>query len=108
MSCTADKDEQASQHREKTRSEARIVVTSTLPLWESIAEEVIVALSARASQDVGHYTQARKAIAGCLGCGVDLCFRRALGDMNARFLALGFSFASRFLGDELLLDFVGV
>lgn len=108
MSTSTNSNKQASQHHTKTRSKAGIVVTGTLPFGESIAEEMIVALSARASKNVGHYTQARESVAGCFGRGGNLCFGWAFGDMNAWLLAFGFVLASRFLSNELLLDFVGV
>jgi hypothetical protein len=67
---------------------------------------MIVALSAGTSQDIGHYAQARESIAGGLGCSLDFGLGGAFGNMHSWFLGLGLGLASRFLGDELLLDFV--
>jgi hypothetical protein len=68
---------------------------------------MVVALSARSSQDIGHYAQARESIAGGLGCGLDLGLGGAFGDVDSGLLlGLRLVLASRFLGDELLLDFV--
>lgn len=110
MSTTTNENEQADQHRAESRSEARIVVPGTLPLGEAIAQEMIVAFSAGSSQDVGHYTEARKSITGSFGCSLDLCLRRALRDMDSWLLALrlGLVLACGSIGDELLLDLVGV
>lgn len=110
MPAAADRNEESQQHGEETRSEAGVVVAGALPLGEAVAQEVIVPLSARSAQDVGHDAEARESIAGSFGGGLDLCLGRALGDMDARLLALGLllPFARRLVGDELVLDLVGV
>lgn len=69
---------------------------------------MIVTLASWASQDVGHYTKTRKSVTGSLCGGIDLGLRGALGDVHARLLALGSPFAGGAVGDELLLDLVGV
>jgi hypothetical protein len=48
------KDKQPDEHRAETWAEAFVVVSSTAPLREAIAEEVIVALAFRATQEVGN------------------------------------------------------
>ena len=47
---------------------------------------MIVALSARSSQDVGHYAQTRESIASGLGCGLDLSLGGAFRDVDSRLL----------------------
>lgn len=109
MSASTNEDEQPSQNRAQPRSEACIVITSPFPLRKSIAQEMVVALPARSSQDVGHYAQARETIAGSLGRGLDFGLGGAFGDVDSRLLlglGLVLVLASRFVGDELLLDFV--
>ncbi len=68
---------------------------------------MIVALSSRSSQDIGDYAQPRESIASGLGCGLDFGLGGAFRDMYCwLLLGLRLGLASRFLGDELLLDFV--
>jgi hypothetical protein len=68
---------------------------------------MVIPLSALSSQDIGHYAQTRESIAGGLGRGLDFGLRGAFGYMDAwLLLGLRLILASRFVGDELLLDFV--
>ena len=71
---------------------------------------MIVARTTFTTQDVGHYAQASKSIAGCLRGGIDLFLSWAFGDMNAWLLlrVLGFILARGRVGDELLLDLIWV
>lgn len=97
MSTSSNHNEKSHQHGEKSRPEASIVVSGTLPLRKPIAQKVIITLSARSAQDVGHYTQTRKAIAGFFG----LCFDFRLGWL----LALGCLVLA---GNGFSLHFIGV
>jgi hypothetical protein len=60
------KDEQSNEHRAETWTEALIVVSSSAPLREAIAEEVIVALAFGATKDVGNQREALEAGSGSL------------------------------------------
>lgn len=100
MASTSYEDEKTAENSEESRSESCIVVTSSPPFWKAIAEKVIVTLSSFTSQNLGHYTQTRKAIGSGFAGRLDFGIR---GD----FLAL-LAFSSSFASDKLLLDLVGM
>jgi len=107
MSASTNEDEQSSQNRAKTRSEACIVITSALPLRKSIAQEMVVARSALSFQDVVHYAQTRESFGGGLSRGLDFGLRGAFRYVDSwLLLGLRLVLASRFVGNELLPDFV--
>ena len=82
MSTTSNEDKESNKDRTKTRAEPGVVVSSTLPLGEAIAQEMIITFSARATEDVCHYAQACESIAGSFGGSFDLCLSRSLANMN--------------------------
>jgi hypothetical protein len=75
---TAEEDEETDHDRAETGTEPLVVVASTTPFGEAVAEEVIVALALRATKDVGHYAETGKASRGLLAESIDLLLRRLL------------------------------
>jgi hypothetical protein len=75
---TAEEDEETDHDRAETGAESLVVVASTTPFGEAVAEEVIVALALRATKDVGHYAETGKASRGLLAESIDLLLRRLL------------------------------
>jgi hypothetical protein len=70
---------------------------------------MIVAFSSRASKNIGHYAQARESIAGSFGGSFDLGLRGPFRDCDTRLLlTLWLALSSGLVGNELLLDFVGM
>lgn len=102
VAAASDEDEEAGQHGPEPRAEPGVVVAGALPLGEAIVQEVVVALPAGAAQDVGHDSEARKAVAGGLRRGLDLGRGRALAAVRAGLAGAGLA------GDERLLDLVGM
>jgi hypothetical protein len=72
-----------------------------------MAEEVIVAFTARATQDVGHQIQASRASIGILDSSLNLTLRRTLVDIDT-LLRLGLALVLGVVGNEGTLDLVGV
>lgn len=81
--------EQADQYRPQSRPVAGIVVSSALPLGESVPEKVIVSVTRRATEDTHDGIQAGCPLGGFLDCLVDLAFRRTFRDVDAGFLPPG-------------------
>jgi hypothetical protein len=108
MPTTSHADEEPNQNRTETRSEACVVVAGALPLGESIAQEMIIPLSARTSQDVGDYTETCESIAGSFSSSLNLCLGRGFANVHPGLLALWLVLSGRLVGDELLLDLVWV
>jgi hypothetical protein len=87
---TAEEDEETDHDRAETGTEPLVVVASTTPFGEAVAEEVIVALALRATKDVGHYAETGEASRGLLAEGIDLLLRRllVLVDMDGGLVSL--------------------
>lgn len=110
MACTANKNEEASQHGKETWTESSIVVSRSLPGREAIRQKVVISLSSRSTEDVRDYSETRETVAGILRSGLDFGLAWRLSDMYAllSILLLGLVFAGRLVCDELLLDLVRV
>lgn len=78
VNTTTDEDEETEHDGGETRAEPLVVVASTTPFREAVAEEVIVALAFRATKNVGHYAEASKASRGFLAESIDLLLCRLL------------------------------
>jgi hypothetical protein len=87
---TTEEDEETDHDRAETGTESLVVVASTTPFGETIAEEVIVALALRATKDVGHYAETSEASRSLLAESIDLLLRRllVLVDMDCRLVSL--------------------
>lgn len=108
MRATAEGEEDAEHDRAKARAVPVVVVVGALPRGEAIGNEVVVASTAGALQDVGDNGQAGLAVRSLLDGGLDLGLRGALGDLDAGLLVLLVLLGLGALGGELLLDLVGV
>lgn len=104
---TTEDQKQAHQHRSQTGTEARVVVSGALPQREAILQEVIVALAAGATQDIGDEVQTSGAGGSSLDRGIDLALGRAGGDVDT-LLGFGIVLVLGVVGDEGSLDLVRV
>lgn len=88
VSTASDDDEQSEQHGAQTRSEALIVVAGSTPCWEAVIEEVVVACTLWATQDVGDYSETGESGRGFLVEGIELLLGglSVLRDLNSRLL----------------------
>jgi hypothetical protein len=110
---TAEEDKETDHDGTETRTESLVVVTSTTPFRKAVAEEVIVALALRATEDVGDYAETGKASRGFLAESVNLLLRRllVLVDMDGRLVSLlcVLDRRGRVVGsDEALTSLVGM
>lgn len=71
MPGTTDEDKQTQKHGAKTGAETRIVVSGALPDGEAIREEMVIPCALRSFEEFLDETQAREAVRGCFGGGVD-------------------------------------
>lgn len=109
VSSASDEDKQPGQNCAQAWTEARVVVSRSLPGREAVGQKVIISIATLAAQDGRHQAQARKAVAGFFGCSFDLSLGWALGDVHAGLLAiLRFVLRRGLVSNELLLDLVGV
>lgn len=110
---TTEEDKEADHDRAETRAKSLVVVTSTTPFGEAVAEEVIVALALSTTKDVCDYAETSKASRGFLAESVNLLLRRLLVllDMDSRLVSLLCVLGRRsgVVGsDETLTGLVGV
>lgn len=108
MSSTAKDQQQTSQHGPQPRPEPRVVITGTLPLGEAVLEEVVVAFTGRATEDIGDDVQTGGSLVGFADGLVDLALRWTLVDVDALLRGLRFGLVLGGVGDEGALDLVRV
>lgn len=110
----AGEEEDARDSGAQTGAVTVVVVLGALPRGEAVAEEVVVAVAHRPTQDVGDDGQAGLALRGALDGGLDLSGGGRLDHLRTRLAAilllkLGFLLLGLdALGLELLLDLVRV
>jgi len=110
VTSTTNEHKEANKNRAESRSETRVIVSSALPLWKPVGQEMIVTLTSWTTQDVGDYTQSRESIRCSLTSSRDFRLGWSLAHVHTWLLlaSFWFVFACGSIGDELLLDLVGM
>lgn len=108
MTTTSNEYEETHQDRAESWSEICVVISSAFPRRESVSQKVIISLSAFSTQDGSYQPESRKSVTCSFGSSFDLSLAGTLGDIHAWLLRLWLSFAGGLVGNELLLDLVGM